>query len=420
MDILKKADNHVAQLSARFSRVNKQLHTIGLVISIMMIIATLVFLCTALYMIYVVNNDLSDGMVDNVTLDRINQIVASILLMIITALTTMVFFRLYRGDSSFSRSNISAIRMVAILLVLLSFLPITIQVIMGFFLNIRVGLSINVVYVFIGVVFYSLSYIMEQAELMKQKSEEMISIQESIIMVYAEASENKSGQASQHVKRMSEYSRILAENMDMSEEEVETIRLAAIMHDIGKILIPAEILKRESSLNDEEFAIMKTHVVAGEELLSQANGEIMEAARGMALDHHEYWDGTGYFGKEGAEIDQGARIITLADMFDSLVSARSYKKGWEMNRVYSTITDESGKKLDPAVVDAFATGYKEMMEVYDNYNITGSGEYEPPKKIIEEYDQILGEYSPRLHTEEQDADNSYQNQSVELDLRRLI
>lgn len=414
--------NQEMQLSARYSRVKRQLHRIGLMISLVMLIATLTLLGISIYDVYLANQDFVNGTVTYITLNKINTIVASVLMMMVTALTTLIFFRLYRDKSPFTRGNVFAIRVVAVMLMLLSFLPVTVQAIVGLFLNIEVGLSTNFMYVFIGVVFYSMSYILEQGDIIKQQGDGMIGIQEQIIFQYAEVSETKSGQTSQHVRRMSEYVRVLAENLGMSDADVEVFRLAAIMHDIGKIMIPVEILNKDSSLNDEEFAIMRTHVVAGEELLHEATGEIMQVARHMALDHHEHWDGSGYLGKKGAEINRGAQMIAIADMFDSMISARSYKKGWEMNKIYSTITDESGKRFDPVVVEAFTKSYKEMNEIYNRYNKCVTSDYELDESIVKKYELILGEYSPKLKRAQEEAEEKKENayQNVELDLRRLI
>lgn len=413
--------NQKVQLSVRSSRVSRQLHGIGTLISLAMLIATLVLLGITIYNVYLTNQDFVNGNVTYITLNKINTIVASVLMMMITALSTLIFFRLYKNKSPFTRGSIFAIRVAAVMLMLLSFLPVTVQSVVGFFMNISVQLNMNFMYVFIGVVFYCFSYILEQGDIIQQRGNEMMNIQEQIILQYAEAAENKSGQESQHVKRMSEYSRAIAQNLGMSEEQVETIRLAAIMHDIGKILIPAEILQKTSP-NDEEFAIMKTHVVAGEELLHDATGEIMQVARRMALDHHEHWDGSGYLGKKGAQISRVGQIIAIANMFDSMIGAKSYKKGWEMNKIYSTITDESGKQFDPVVVEAFIKSYKEMTEIYNQYSKNVTADYETDPEIQKAYDLILGEYSEKFkkarEAEEEQRDNAYQN--VELDLRRLI
>ena len=413
--------NQEVQLSARSGRVKRQLHGIGTLISLAMLVATLVLLGMTIYNVYLTNQDFVNGNVTYITLSKINTIVASVLLMMITVLSTLIFFRLYRNKSPFTHGNIFAFRVAAIMLMLLSFLPVTVQNIVGLLMNITVKININFMYVFIGVVFYCFSYILEQGDIIQQQDDEMMNIQEQIILQYAEVVENKSGQESQHVKRISEYSRVLAQNLGMSESEVETVRLAAMMHDIGKILIPTDILQKTSP-NDEEFAIMKTHIVAGEELLHEATGEVMQVARHMALDHHEHWDGTGYLGKKAAEISRVGQIISIADMFDSMFGARSYKKGWEMNKVYSTITDESGKRFDPVVVEAFSKSYKEMTEIYNEYSKNITSDYELDEEIVKNYELILGEYSEKYkkaqEAAEEKKEDTYQN--VELDLRRLI
>lgn len=409
------------RLSVRSGRVNQQLHGIGTLISLAMLVATLVLLGMTVYNVYLANQDVVNGSVTYATLSRINTIVASVLLMMITALSTLIFFRLYQNKSPFTRGNIFAIRVAAIMLMLLSFLPITVQSLVGLVMDIPIKRNMNFMYVFIGVVFYCFSYILEQGDIIQQQGNETMAIQEQIILQYAEASENKSGQESQHVKRMSEYSRVLAQNLGMSEEDVETVRLAAIMHDIGKILIPIEILQKATP-NDEEFAVMKTHVVAGEELLHEAKGAVMQMARRMATDHHEHWDGTGYLGKKGSEISRVGQIISIADMFDNMISAKSYKKGWEMNKIYSTITDESGKHFDPVVVEAFSKSYKEMTEIYNQYSKNTTADYEIDPEIEKHYDLVLGEYSEKRKKAREAAEqkNESDYQSVELDLRRLI
>ena len=416
----KKAKETEEQLSNRSIRVNRQIHRIGLLISIAMSIAALVLLGTTVYMISQANHDFISGNVTNTSLSRINQVVASVLLLLVTALTALIFFRLYLKKSPFTRSNISIVRIVAVLLMLLSVMPVTAQWVVGLFYNIKVGWNINLIYVFIGVVFYCISYIFEQGDIMKKQDDEKLNLQKEIMLQYAEVSENKSGQVSQHVQRMSEYCRVLAKHMGMTEHEVDVISTASIMHDIGKIMIPPEILMKDASLSDEEYAIMKTHVVAGSEMLLEGKGEVMDEARRISLDHHENWDGTGYLGKKGNEIDIGAQLVAIANLFDSLVSARSYKKGWELNKVYSNIIDENGKKFGPEVVSAFIKAYKEMMDIYNTYNKTISYDWKPPEDIVASYDAILGEFSPRRKPVEEKIDEEAYKNNVELDLRRLI
>ncbi len=407
------------QLSARSSRVKRQLHNIGLGISIVMVITTLVLLGNAAYKAFLANGDFVSGTVDYKTMSNINQIIASVLLMLVTSMSALVFYRLYKAKSPFSRGNIVILRVVALILMLLSILPIAVQLLVASFYNLNIGISINFIYIFIGVIFYCISYMFEQGNIIQSTNTESVSLREDLLLSYAEMAEAKSGQTGQHVKRISEYTRILAKNYGMSDEEVERLRLAAMFHNIGKVMIPIEILDKESTLSNEDFAIMKTHVVAGEQLLHNATDPILQEARKMAMDHHENWNGHGYLGKQGEEISLPARIVAVADMFDALISSRSYKTGWEPNKVYSTIIDESGKKLDPNVVKVFITSYREMLKIYNTYNKTGSREHELAKETEEGYDKILGEF--RKKPDEAEVEKIEKNyQDVELDLRRLI
>lgn len=418
--IIKGIESNV-ELAKRSSRVNRQLHMIGLVISITMFVVTIILLVLSGLKVNSINNDLNGVGVTYSTADNINQLVASVLLMLITSLTGLVFFRLYQAKPPFSKGNIRIIRMVAILLMLLSVLPILCQVMVAGYFGIPIKMAINFIYIFIGVIFYCVSYMFEHGDIMQKQITETAETEENMILTMAEAAEVKSGNYGQHIKRISEYTRILAENMGLSADEIETMRLGSMLHDIGNILIPEEILEKESSLTDEEFAIMKTHVVAGDQLLQNAEGKVMEVARQICLDHHEHWDGNGYMNKVGKEISLAGRIVAVADTFDMLISARGYKSGWDTNKVYHGIIDESGKKFDPEIIKVFITCYKELLEVFKTYDKTGSKDNTLSEEILSGYDKLLGSYNPRNKAKEDEsvsASKSYQD--VELDLRRLI
>ena len=419
---LLKGSDSSSELVKRSTKVNKQLHIIGLVISIVMFVLTIVLLIISITKLYSINQDFTSGNVSYETANSVNQIVASLLLLLVTSMAGLIFFRLYQSKPPFSKGNIRIIRFVAILLIMLSVLPILFQVGIAGFFNISITkISINYMYIFIGMIFYCISYVFEHGDIMQRQTAQTVSLQENMILTMAEAAEAKSGNVGQHIKRISEYSKIIANNMGMTDEEVETIRLASMLHDIGNILIPSEILDKESSLNDEEFAIMKTHVVAGKQLLQNAEGAVMEMARQIALDHHEHWDGAGYMGKVGKEISLPGRIVAVADTFDMLISARGYKSGWDTNKVYHGICDDSGKKFDPEIIKVFIQCYKELLEVYKKYNKTVSKDTPLSEDIVASYDKILGNFSPRVKPKDEEAvsvSKSYQD--VELDLRRLI
>ena len=417
-----KGSDNKAELDKRSTKVNRQLHIIGLIISIMMFIVTLVLLIIAITKVYSINQDFTSGNVSYTTANNINQVVASLLLLLVTSMTGLIFFRLYQAKPPFSKGNIRIIRFVAILLILLSVLPMLFQLGFAGFFNIDINkISINYMYIFIGMIFYCISYIFEHGDIVQRQVAQTVDVQENMILTMAEAAEAKSGNVGQHIKRVSEYSKVIARHMGMTDEEAETMRLASMLHDIGNILIPSEILEKESSLNDEEFAIMKTHVVAGEQLLENAEGDVMEMARQIALDHHEHWNGAGYMGKVGKEISLPGRIVAVADAFDMMISARGYKSGWDTNKVYHGICDESGKKFDPEVIKVFIICYKELLEIFKKYNKTVSKDAPLSEEIMANYDKILGEYNTRnKQKEEESVSVSKSYQDVELDLRRLI
>lgn len=191
--------------------------------------------------------------------------------------------------------------------------------------------------------------------------------QEAVILSFAEISESKSHQTGQHVKRVSEYTRIMAACAGYSESQCSQIALAAMMHDIGKLMIPPEILEKPARLTDEEFAVIKTHVTYGDELLKNSPGEVMNMARKIALQHHERWDGNGYLGYKGEEIDYLARFVTVADVFDALVSKRSYKEGWAPKDAFNEIVEQRGKQFAPYAVDIFIKCYDDIYATLIQY-----------------------------------------------------
>ncbi len=191
--------------------------------------------------------------------------------------------------------------------------------------------------------------------------------QESVILSFAEISESKSRQTGQHVKRVAEYVRVMAGYAGYDEKSCGEIALAAMMHDIGKLMIPPEILEKPSRLTPEEFAVIKSHVTYGESLLKNSPGEVMAMARRIALQHHERWDGRGYLGYSGEKIDYISRFVAVADVFDALVSKRSYKDGWPPEEAYKEIVKQRGAQFAPHAVDIFVKSYDKILEILKQY-----------------------------------------------------
>ena len=209
-----------------------------------------------------------------------------------------------------------------------------------------------------------LSYLIEYGAYLQEKADETTLIQEQVIISLAEITENKSGQTGQHVRRVAEYTRILADELGYPQEQLDAIRLASTMHDIGKLLVPTEILEKPGRLTDEEFDVIKQHTTDGGRLLENVDGEVMHLSRTIAVDHHERWDGGGYAqGKEGDEISFEGRIVAVADVYDALTSRRSYKEAWDDREAYDEIVRCSGTQFDPQVVEAFKNRYDEINAV---------------------------------------------------------
>ncbi len=198
-------------------------------------------------------------------------------------------------------------------------------------------------------------------KMLLEGKQKMLDSQESVIAAFAEILENKSGESGGHVKRVALYSEILARKLGLPDDEVHIIKIASMMHDVGKILVPNEILEKKGRFTYEEREAMKLHVAYGDKILSNAQGEIMFAARNIAKEHHERWDGKGYlYGLSKNEISLEAQIVSVADVFDALTSKRCYKDAWDIESSYKEIVDGSGTQFSPDVVEAFKQGFEEF------------------------------------------------------------
>lgn len=192
--------------------------------------------------------------------------------------------------------------------------------------------------------------------------------QKEIIFTMGEIGESRSKETGNHVKRVAEYSYLLAQRCGLSAEEAEILRMASPMHDIGKVAIPDAILKKPGKLTDEEFDTMKTHTSIGFNLLKNSRRQILKAAAIVAGQHHEKWNGRGYpNGYAGEDIHIYGRITALADVFDALGSDRCYKKAWDLDRILNLFKDEQGQHFDPMLVDVFMDSLPDILVIRDSY-----------------------------------------------------
>lgn len=178
------------------------------------------------------------------------------------------------------------------------------------------------------------------------------------------AAEYKDNETGLHVQRMAEYARLVALEMGFSPSNADTLAAAAPMHDIGKLGIPDSILCKPGKLTDEEFEIIKSHPVIGAQILDNPDSELLAMAREVALYHHEKWDGSGYpEGLSGEDIPITARIASIADVYDALVSTRPYKRPWTTEQALALFEEQKGRHFDPNVVDAFKRVLPQIMDV---------------------------------------------------------
>jgi response regulator RpfG family c-di-GMP phosphodiesterase len=192
--------------------------------------------------------------------------------------------------------------------------------------------------------------------------------QKEIILSMGEIGEVRSKETGNHVKRVAEYSYVLALKYGMNQTEAELLKTASPMHDIGKVAIPDEILNKPGKLTDEEFSRMQSHSLIGYNLLKNSNRHILKAAATVAHEHHEKWNGKGYpKGLKGKDIHIYARITALADVFDALGSERIYKPAWELDRIINLFREESGSHFDPKLVDVFLENIDQLVKIRDTY-----------------------------------------------------
>jgi response regulator RpfG family c-di-GMP phosphodiesterase len=195
-------------------------------------------------------------------------------------------------------------------------------------------------------------------------NQEIEGTQKEIIYTLGQLAEMRSLETGNHVHRVAEYSRLLAEKHGLSQREVEVIRLASSMHDVGKVAIPDAILNKTGPLSPAEFEVMKTHTIRAQEMLGLSDREIVKAAIVIAMQHHEKFDGSGYpKGLKGEEIHISARITAIADVFDALGSDRSYRQAWEMEAILDLIRTERGAHFDPVLVDLFFENIEAILAI---------------------------------------------------------
>ncbi len=216
--------------------------------------------------------------------------------------------------------------------------------------------------------------------------------QVELILNLAIAAEYKDPETGNHILRISDYASELGAAAGLSADDVELIRYASPMHDIGKIGIPDRILQKPGKLTPEEWDVMRTHPTIGWRMFHNSKSPLLRAVASIAISHHEKFDGTGYpYGLKGKDIPIFGRIVALVDVFDAIVSKRCYKEAWTFEQAQAHIRSLSGNHLDPDLVETFCRVEPSVRKIYDaNVSI---------QQFIEDFreaDERLSPDDPRL------------------------
>lgn len=204
---------------------------------------------------------------------------------------------------------------------------------------------------------------------------EVEATQRDVIYKLGGVVEYRSRETGNHVRRVAEYTYILARAMGLPEEEAQMLRMASPMHDVGKVGIPDSILNKPARLDDGERDIMRRHAEIGHDMLAGARSRALRAAAILAYEHHEKWDGTGYpRGLKGEEIHLYGRITALADVFDALGSNRVYKRAWDLEQVLDYLRDQRGRHFDPTLVDRFFEHFEAIDAIRRRYGDNAGGD----------------------------------------------
>lgn len=198
-------------------------------------------------------------------------------------------------------------------------------------------------------------------------NEEIINTQKEVVLTLGAIGETRSKETGMHVKRVAEYSYLLAKLSGLNEDEASLLKQASPMHDIGKVGIPDDILNKPGKLTFNEFEIMKTHAELGYEMLKSSERTILKTSAIVAYTHHEKYDGSGYpRGLKGEDIPIYGRITAIADVYDALGHDRVYKKAWDMEDILDLFRTERAKHFDPKMIDLFFEHLDQFLSIREN------------------------------------------------------
>ena len=219
-------------------------------------------------------------------------------------------------------------------------------------------------------------------KLVERRTDQLAQIQDATILAMGALAEQRDPETGNHIRRTQSYIKLLAEALQdhprfkksLSVDVIELLYKAAPLHDIGKVAVPDNILKKPGALSDAEYEVMKGHSLAGKEGIVEAESVLDEPqlfliyAREIAWSHHEKWDGSGYpQGIKGEDIPMSARLMALADVYDALISRRVYKPPFSQEKTEAIILEGRGTHFDPDIVDAFMRISDEFYQISLKY-----------------------------------------------------
>ncbi|MBI2692016.1 MAG: HD domain-containing protein [Solirubrobacterales bacterium] len=192
--------------------------------------------------------------------------------------------------------------------------------------------------------------------------------QEETIMRLSMAVERRDQETGDHIERMGRYCTLLASKLGWSDQKCELLRIAAPLHDVGKIAIPDSILLKPGALTPEERLEIEKHAEVGHEILAGSDSPLLDLAARIALSHHEHWDGNGYpNGLVGEEIPIEGRVAAIADVFDALTSDRVYRPAMTVERSLAIMSEGRASQFDPVLLDVFFDSIVEVLLIRDGH-----------------------------------------------------
>ena len=222
----------------------------------------------------------------------------------------------------------------------------------------------------------------KQVEIEKHHAEDVASLHLRTIESLALAIEAKDHTSHKHLQRVRVFAVEIAKDLDFSEDEIEALRAAALLHDIGKLAIPEHIINKPGRLTPEEFEKMKIHTLVGAEILERVAFPYPVAP--IVRSHHERWDGAGYpDGLTGEQIPRGARVLAAVDCLDALASHRQYRNAMSLEAAVEKVASMSGSAFDPAVVEVLQRRYQEMEQMVQSDSMAAGTATAPPPTSME-------------------------------------